>query len=87
MLAMSPTLLAAFTVTKPVAISWDALQAQFGSDVTSRARKFRQGFADDLDHIAEVFPRVPVRLTEKGLLLSPTDPDKLFIPSVRQIKV
>jgi Plasmid encoded RepA protein len=74
------------SVTKPVAISWAALQSQFGSDVTSRARKFRQGFADDLAHIVEVFPRVPVRVTEKGLLLSPTDPDKLFIPSVRHIK-
>ncbi len=74
------------SVNKPVAISWTALQAQFGTDVTSRARKFRQGFADDLAHIAEVFPRVPVRLTEKGLLLSSTDPDKLFVPSVRHIK-
>lgn len=74
------------SVTKPLAISWDAVQAQFGTDVVSRARKFRQSFADDLAHIVEVFPRVPVRLTEKGLLLSPTDPEKLFVPSIRQIK-
>ena len=74
------------SVTKPLMISWDALQTQFGCDVTSRARKFRQGFADDIAHIAEVFPRVPIRLTEVGMQLNPSDPDKLFIPSAKPFK-
>jgi hypothetical protein len=71
------------SVTKPVGISWEALQGQFGTDVTSRARKFRQSFADDLAHVTEVFPRMPVRVTENGLVLGPSDPDKLFIPASR----
>ena len=58
------------TVSKPTMLSWEALQGQFGSDVTSRSRKFRQSFADDLAHIVEVFPTMPARLTEKGMLLS-----------------
>lgn len=73
------------SLAKPTVLSWDALQGQFGTDVTSRVRKFRQSFADDLAHIAEVFPRIPVRLTEKGLLLNPTDPDKLFVAPARHL--
>lgn len=65
-------------------ISWEALQEQFGCNV-KHLWKFKQGFAEDLEAIREVFPKLPVELSEKGLILSPCDSDQLFVAPKRRL--
>lgn len=68
---------------KPYLITWELLQDQFGAEVKSRSRKFKQAFKEDLDAIQEVYPKIPAVLGEKGLRLHPADPEKLFVPPKR----
>jgi hypothetical protein len=68
------------SVKKPYRLTWGTLQQQFGADVRSRSRKFRQSFREDLASILEVFPDLPIRLSEDGLFLSPCDTTRLFVP-------
>lgn len=63
----------------PTTLSWNALAAQFGGDF-NRVRDFRRGFADDLSDIRDVFPKLPVALTEAGLKIAPAGPDVLALP-------
>ena len=71
------------TLKRVYPISWNALQSQFGNNIVS-TRKFKQSFAEDLKAISEVFPNLPVKLTEKGITLHPCDAEKLFIASRRK---
>ena len=71
-------------VTRPYPISWEALREQFGSNV-KRLRKFREEFAKDLEVICEVFPNLPIRLTEDGIWLDPRDPQTLFSQTKREL--
>jgi hypothetical protein len=66
---------------KQIHIPWESLAMQFGNDY-ARLRDFRKGFADDLKAISDVFPKLPVKLTEAGLELSPADPAVLALPAV-----
>lgn len=72
-------------IEDPLYLSWDALQPQFGSGF-KRPVDFRRKFAEELSHILEVFPKAPVKLSEKGLILQPADPDVLALPAPRPIK-
>jgi len=65
-------------------ISWEALKEQFGSNV-KQLWKFKQGFVEDFEAIREVFPKLPVELTEKGLILSPCDSEQLFVTPKRRL--
>lgn len=64
----------------PATLSWDAVASQFGGDYT-RQRDFRKGFADDLRDVLEVFPKLPVKLSEVGLEIAPTGPEALSLPA------
>jgi hypothetical protein len=63
----------------PTTLSWNALATQFGGDF-ARARAFRAQFADDMAHLKDVFPKLPVRLSEEGLIIQPAGPDVLALP-------
>ena len=65
----------------PAILSWEALASQFSGDYT-RQRDFRKGFADDLRDILDVFPKLPVKLSEDGLAITPADPDVLSLPKL-----
>ena len=67
---------------KTTMISWEALAQQFGGDY-ARLRDFRKAFADDLRVISDVFPKLPVKLSEVGLELSPAGPEVLALPAPR----
>lgn len=58
-------------------ISWGALTEQFGSNIKD-AWRFRHSFAEDLAAIREVFPTLPVEITDQGVILKPCDPERLF---------
>lgn len=68
------------TAHNRLTISWKALQDQFGGEGYARARRFRETFAEDLEHIASVFPKLPYKLTEEGFVLENADPTVLSIP-------
>lgn len=65
-------------------ITWEALHAQFGSEL-SRVRRFKEEFRDDLAAIRDVFPKLPVDLNEKGLTLVPCPPEELFVAPRRPL--
>lgn len=65
-------------VQKPYMITWNVLKEQFGADNTYM-RSFKQTFSEDVAAIQEVFPKLPTLLTEKGLRLTPLDPEALFV--------
>ena len=73
------------SLERPLHISWKALAEQFGIGF-ERERKFRELFAREVGHIAEVFPKLPVRLTENGLTLQPAGPDVLALPTPKASK-
>lgn len=64
---------------KPLSIGWEALGQQFGEGF-ARERDFRRRLAEELKHIAEVFPKLPIKLTESGLILAPAGPEVLALP-------
>ena len=72
-------------VTEAKALSWDALAEQFGSDYDRRTN-FRRDFAADLKAIQDVFPKLPVKLSEQGLIIDNAGPEVLALPEPRPAK-
>lgn len=70
-------------ISEPLHISWDAITEQFGSGFT-RQRDFKAKFKEEVGHLKEVLPKLPLKLTEQGLVLSPADPAVLALPPVRK---
>ena len=70
-------------INEPLHISWDAITEQFGSGFT-RQRDFKAKFKEEVSHLKEVLPKLPLKLTEKGLVLTPADPGVLALPPVRK---
>ncbi len=68
------------TLNKTLTISWEALREQWGAGY-SRANNFRRDFAQEIREIKEVFPKLPVKVTEEGFSISPGTAEVLAIPS------
>ena len=66
-------------------ISWTALAEQFGTDY-DRMDNFRRDFSSDLKAIQEVFPKLPTKLTEEGLVIAGAGPEVLALPEPKSIK-
>jgi len=66
----------------PQTISWDSLAQQFGGGY-ARQRDFRASFAQELQHIKDMFPKLPVTATEYGITLHPASPDVLALPDTK----
>lgn len=64
---------------RPLRLTWANLHAQFGAENAS-IRSFRQAFKADLEHLREVFPKLPLELDDGGLTLHPADPSTLLVP-------
>jgi hypothetical protein len=58
-------------------LAWSSVQAQFGAQ-TQEARFFRRDFANDVREIQEVFPDLPLSLTDAGVELKPCDAERIF---------
>lgn len=69
-------------LTAPLSLGWDSLYDQFGGG-SNNPRRFKQHFKDDLADIREILTRLPAKLTEKGLTITPADPDVLALPVAR----
>jgi hypothetical protein len=72
-------------IRTPLHISWKALAEQFGQGF-SRPRAFRAQLVEELQHIKEVLPKLPLKVTEQGISLEPADPDVLALPAPRRIR-
>lgn len=64
-------------------IGWESLKSQFGQEVVSRDRKFRQSFTEDVKAIQEVYPNIRLQVAEKGVTLYPTDAKSMLVPAKR----
>lgn len=64
---------------RPLRLTWDNLHRQFGADNAS-IRSFRQAFKVDVADLCEVFPKLPIRLDDNGMLLQPADASVLLVP-------
>lgn len=71
-------------INEPLMISWDAIAEQFGRGFT-RQRAFKAKFNEEIAHIKEVLPKLPMKLTDNGLVLQPADPDVLALPPLRKV--
>lgn len=65
---------------RPVAISWEMLQEQFGWGY-SRVDNFKRDFVREIAEIKEVFPKLPVKFSEVGVTISPGATEVLAIPT------
>jgi len=68
------------SLNRSLTISWDALQEQWGAGY-SRPSNFRRDFAEEIRQIKEVFPKLPVQVTENGFVISPGSTEVLAIPA------
>lgn len=60
-------------------LDWKPLKSQFGEGYT-RERAFREAFAADLAAVKELFPKLPVKVTDRGLEMEQADQSALLIP-------
>ncbi len=60
-------------------LDWKPLKDQFG-DGYARDRAFKEAFIDDVAALKELFPKIPLRLTERGLEMEAADATALAIP-------
>lgn len=59
-------------------LDWGPLKGQFGEGY-ARDRDFRAALVDDLAALKELFPKLPVKLTERGLEMEAADASALSI--------
>lgn len=64
---------------KAFSISWEALEEQWGAGY-NRSANFRRDFAGEIAEIKEVFPKLPVKVTEVGITVSPGTSEVLAVP-------
>ena len=60
-------------------LDWKPITEQFGEGY-SRVRDFRADFAQDVAALKELFPKLPLQLTDRGLEMEAADPTALLIP-------
>ena len=65
-------------------LDWNPLKEQFGEGYT-RDRDFRAALHDDIAVLKELFPKLPLKLTERGLEMDAADPSALAIPKRKLI--
>lgn len=60
-------------------LDWHPLKSQFGEGY-GRDRDFRAALAEDVAALKEIFPKLPLKLTERGLEMEAADATALAIP-------
>ncbi len=60
-------------------LDWKPLKSQFGEGYT-RDRDFRAALVDDVAALKDIFPKLPLKLTERGLEMDAADASALAIP-------
>jgi len=73
------------TLDRPLNISWEALKQQWGQGY-SRNNNFRRDFAQEIAEIKEVFPKLPVKVSEDGFIIQLGTSEVLAIPHVKSRK-
>lgn len=73
------------SIRAPLTIGHKALMQQFGEGY-ARQIDFTRAIARDIAQIQEVFPKLPIKLTETGLQLHNADPSVLMLPKAPRAK-
>ena len=60
-------------------LDWKPLKDQFGEDYT-RDRDFKSAMIEDVAALKDIFPKLPLKLTERGLEMEAADASALSIP-------
>lgn len=60
-------------------LDWQPLKSQFGEGY-ARERAFKAALAEDVAALKEIFPKLPLKLTERGLEMEAADSTALAIP-------
>lgn len=60
-------------------LDWKPLKDQFGEDYT-RDRDFKSAMIEDVAALKDIFPKLPLKLTERGLEMEAADASALAIP-------
>ena len=60
-----------FHLSRPSTVTWEQLSGQFGHGYRE-IRKFRRFFADSVKRVQEVYPEARLKLSEAGVILSPS---------------
>jgi hypothetical protein len=68
------------SLNKTLHIPWESLREQFGAGY-ARQNNFRRDFAREIAEIKEVFPKLPVKVSDEGFIISPGTAEVLAIPS------
>jgi hypothetical protein len=74
-----------YNINAPLRISWEALRKQFGTGF-ARERDFRSQLVEEIGHLKEVFPKLPLEVCEEGILLQPSDVSVLALPAHRLLQ-
>jgi hypothetical protein len=75
------------SLKKDYFLTWDLLKGQFCQSSERRLIDFQRQLKQDIRNIEQVFDKpLPVKLSDKGMLLSPCDPEALFVPPQKLIK-
>ena len=73
------------SIRKPLNVSWSALKEQFGEGFALE-RQFKAKLIQDIAHIKEVFPKLPLSLDDHGIILQPASSSVLAIPPKKTLK-
>lgn len=72
-------------LTRQTVLTWSVIEEQFGAGIQNK-RVFRKQFEQEISDIKEIYTRLPIKITTRGLHMSPADTDKLFVPPKRLLK-
>ena len=72
-------------LSKEYFLNWKLVQEQFGNPNT-HPTTFRGKFVEDIEAVLSVYPKAPIRVTEKALILTPCDTENLFVPPVKKLR-
>lgn len=68
------------SIEKKTTIKWENLVDQWGANY-ARLRDFKRDFTQEIADIKQVFPKLPVKLTETGFVIMPGTSEVLAIPA------
>jgi hypothetical protein len=68
-------------------LTWDLVKQQFCQSEQHRMIHFQRELKQDIAKIEAVFDKtLPLKLTDKGIILKPCDPTAIFVPPKKLLK-
>jgi hypothetical protein len=75
-------------LNKSYFLTWDLVKEQFCQSKSRRMIDFQRQFKQDIKDMSEIFSKdIPIQMGEKGVTLKPCDPEGLFVPPEKRLKI